>query len=778
MPSVHWLPVQHFVHPLWMAVMLLVSGVATAAESKTGEQIYRTLCASCHGAAGEGTEDKYSEPLVGDRSVTELAAIIDKTMPEDAPEKCVGEDAKKVAAYIHDAFYSPVAQARNKPARIELSRLTVRQYRNAVTDLVGSFRSAPSAWGTERGLKAEYYKNRRFRSSDRQIERIDPQVQFDFGVESPDPDKFEAHEFSIKWEGSVLAPETGDYEFIVRTEHAARLWINDTNVPLIDAWVKSGNDTEYRQSIRLLGGRVYPLRLEFSKAKQGVDDSKKNKDKPRPAVKASIALEWKVPHMAAEVIPARNLSPNRFPESFVLTTAFPPDDRSIGYERGTSISKAWDQATTDAAIETAAYVAAHLNELSGTLDSSADREVRLREFCRQFVERGFRRPLSDDEKQLYIERQFAEARDLQTAVKRVVLLSLKSPRFLYREVGSNGLDAYDVASRISFGLWDSLPDQELLKAAGVGELATSEQVAKQAERMLGDLRTRAKLREFFLQWVKADQMHDMAKDPKQYPDFNEKIASDLRTSLDLFIDDVIWSDASDFRQLLMADTLFLNGRLATYYGADLPADSPFQKVSLPAGERAGALTHPYLMAGFAYTATSSPIHRGVFISRSLLGRSLKPPPEAVSPLAPELHANLTTRERIALQTDAKACRTCHSMINPLGFTLESYDAIGRYRTQENGRQIDTSGSYLTRSGDLVKFSGVRDLATFLSGSEETHAAFVEQLFHSLVKQPIRAYGSETLPNLQQSFAKENFHIRKLVVQIIASSALAEPPTKP
>src|SRR6185312_14282122 len=111
--------------------------------------------------------------------------------------------------------------------------------------------------------------------------------------------------------------------------------------PLVDAWVKSCKDTEHRASLFLLGGRVYPLRLEFSKAKQGVDDSKNQKKKPE--IKASIALEWKLPNRPAEVIPPRCLAPVSSPIAFVLATPFPPDDRSLGYERGSSISKAWDQ---------------------------------------------------------------------------------------------------------------------------------------------------------------------------------------------------------------------------------------------------------------------------------------------------------------------------------------------------------------------------------------------------------------------------------------------------
>jgi hypothetical protein len=707
--------------------------------------------------------------------MAQLVRYIAKSMPEDDPGTCVGEDAEKVAAYIYDAFYSKTAQARNKPARIELSRLTVRQYRNAVADLVGTFRT-PGRWEDQRGLKAEYFKSRRFRNSDRVIERIDPGIQFDFGVDSPDPEKFDGTEFSIRWEGSVLAPEAGDYEIIVRTEHAMRLWVNDPNRPLIDALVKSGNDNEHQASIFLIGGRAYPLRLEFSKAKQGVDDSKKQKTKPKP-VKASIALEWKRPHRIAEVIPPWLLSPSKFPETFVVETAFPPDDRSVGYERGTSVSKAWDQATTDAAIETAGYVVAHLRELSGVSNDAPDRADRLREFCARFAARAFRRPLTDEQKQLFIDRQSAEAGDPEKAVKRVVLLVLKSPRFLYHELGG-GRDAYEVASRISFGLWDSLPDQPLLDAAASGQLVNREQVTRQAERMVSDLRARAKLRDFFLQWLKVEHVPDLAKDPNKFPEFNATIANDLRTSLDLFLEEVIGGETSDFRQLLLTNSLYLNGRLAQFYGVDLAPDAPFQKVYLDPRERAGVLSHPYLMASFAYTATSSPIHRGVFLARSVLGRALRPPPDAFAPLAADLHPQLTTRERVDLQTRPASCQSCHAMINPLGFTLEHFDAVGRYRGEEKGRPIDATGSYQTRTGGSETFTGIRDLATFLATSDETQSAFVEQLFHALVKQPIRAFGPNALLDLRQSFANHECNIRNLVVEIMASSALTAQDMKP
>ena len=742
----------------------------------TGEQIYQQKCSSCHGAKGEGTIESYPHPLVGERSVGELTEYISKTMPEDKPGTVVGEEARKVSQFIHETFYSPTAQARNKPVRVELSRLTVRQYQNAVADLIGSLRGVGRLEDKE-GLRGEYFKARGFRGNARAFDRVDSVVAFDFKDKSPDDEKIEPHEFSIRWDGAVTAPDSGEYEFIVRTDQAARLWINDLKQPLVDNWVQSGKETEHRESIFLLAGRTYALKLEFSKAKQGVDDKKAKDNPPAPAF---ISLEWKRPHRVAEVIPSRCLSLSRPSEAFVVTTHFPPDDRSVGWEKATSISKEWDQATTDAAIEVATMIASRCDEFAGTKRDAADRAEILKAFCRRFAERAFRRPLDDEQRTLFVDRHFAEGVEAETAVKRSVLLTLKSPRFLYREVGSMN-DSLDVASRISFAMYDSLPDQALLNSAAKGELKSREQVAQHATRLLADPRTRSKLREFLLTWLKVEHVPDVSKDTERFPEFNATIANDLRTSLELSLDEIIKSDTADFRQLLLTDSIYLNGRLAKFYGAKMPDeqgpsdDAPFQKVELEPEQRAGVLSHPYLMAGFAYTGSSSPIHRGIFIARSVLGRSLRPPPEAVAPLAPHLRPNLTTRERVALQTKPESCQSCHAMINPLGFTLEHFDAVGRFRKEENGKPVNATGAYRTRNGDMVQFAGVNDLAKFLADSPETHSAFVEQLFHFLVKQPIRAFGSNTRENLRTSFVKDNFNIHRLMVEIIATSAISVSP---
>jgi hypothetical protein len=631
----------------------------------------------------------------------------------------------------------------------------VRQYQNSVADLLASFDS-PGDDASEHGLHGEYYNDRRPRGNKRQMERTDAVVDFHFGEASPEPEKIGAEEFSIRWEGGVFAPDTGDYEFVVRTENAMRLWVNDPDEPLIDAWVRSGDGTEFRETIRLLGGRVYPLKLDFFK-------SKREKT-------SSISLQWKPPHHTEEIVPERNLVRGDFNKLLVIGTPFPPDDRSMGYERGTAVSKEWDQATTYAAIETASYVAENLNELADSRSDSSERSTRVREFCRTFVERAFRRPPSDEERQFYIDGRF-EGADEETAVKRTVLLALKSPRFLYREVGAD--DSYEIASQLAMTLWDSLPDQELRDAASRGELSTPEQIRTHAQRMVQDPRTRSKMRAFLHQWLRVDHLENISKDRELYPEFDEQAVSDLRTSLDLLLDDVVWSESSDYRQLLLADAIYLNGRLAKLYGADLPAEAPFQKVAFNPEQRAGVLTHPLLLSGFAYHATSSPIHRGVFVARSLLGRMLKPPPVAVAPVSPDLHPDLTTRERVVLQTSPQMCQSCHTMINSLGFPMEHFDAIGRYRTEEKGKAVDSTGVYQSASGSMAEFAGVRDLAAYLAASEESHTAFVQQLFHAFVKQPIFAYPDQPA-KLRQAFIEDNYNMQRLLVNIAVTAATPAP----
>jgi hypothetical protein len=510
---------------------------------------------------------------------------------------------------------------------------------------------------------------------------------------------------------------------------------------------------------------------------------------------ASIVVEWKPPHKTWEVIPERHLSPTRVPELMVVSATFPADDGSTGYERGTIVSKAWDQATTHGAIEVAARVIEQLERLSGAKSDAKNRSEKVQKFCEQFVERAFRRELTSAERETYIDAQFREAKDLESAVKRVVILALKSPRFLYPELPDHLDHDHLVASRLALNLWDSLPDRELLEAARKGELRSEASVVAQAKRMLRDERAKSKIREFFHHWLEMEEAEDLSKDPNAFPDFTDAVLADLRTSLDLFVDEVVWSEKSDYRDLLTANYLYLNSRLAKFYPPKPPPengsgekleseniasaepekipadDQTFQKVEFDPRERVGVLTHPYLLSAFAYYKSSSPIHRGVFLTENIIGRALKPPPQAIQFMDGRFDPSLTMREKVTELTSPTACQGCHSVINPLGFSLEHFDGVGRFRTMDNKKPVDAASDFLTGEGETIRLKGPRDVAEYATKNPEAHRGFARQLFQHIAKQPLPAYGPDTLTRLRDFFEASDFNIQKLVVEMTKLAAL-------
>ncbi len=722
-----------------------------------GAKIFAEQCASCHGKTGGGTADNYPERLFGDKPTIDLAEIIAETMPEDEADKCTGDDAAAVAEWMQTAFYSPEAQARINPPRTKLSRLTVSQYRNSVADLVESFTSS-SQPDDRHGLTARYYKSRRFSDKDKVIERLDPVINFNFGDATPDKEKIpKAEEFSIRWEGSLVVNETGWYDFALKTENGGRLFVNSPNTALIDAWVKSGYDTEYRGSLFLLAGRIYPLRLEWFTFKEKT---------------ASVALWWKPPHGIDQPIPTRCLSPKRSTQVLVVQTPFPPDDRSDGYVRGTSVSREWDEATTFAAIEAVDRLWPMLRRIVPG-KKSEERDERLRSFCTTFANRAFRRPLSEHKQNVYVDRQFESADTTEDAVRRSVLAILKSPRFLYREVSGEN-DPFTKASRLSFALVDSLPDRNLLRAAEKGGLDNDKGLRDQARRLVNSYRGQIQLHRFLRVWLNLERLEDIGKDADVFPAFTPEVAADLRTSLELLLDEAVCSDDGGFQTLLTSDEMWVNDRMAAFYNIDPQEDADeFRKVSFEPELRAGIVSHPFLLSGLAYRKTSSPIHRGVFLSRGILGRALKPPADAVAPVPPDLAPDLTTRERIGKQTSPAMCAACHVMINSLGFALEEFDAVGRYRQTEKDKQVDVTGHYRMRTGETAKFNGANELADFLLQSQETHRSFARQLFHHMVQQPILAHGSQSIGELAQFFADHQLNMKHLMVEIACRAATHE-----
>ena len=767
-----------------LSTIILTSSCLTAESMANdlagrGAEIYKKQCLDCHGPNGEAVEDKTDDPLYGKRDLASLTKRIVRTMPEDEEKLCVGDDAEAVAAYIYDAFYSLAARARNTPAKIETARLTVPQYRVTAADLVGYFRNG---YGQppekERGLTATYTgthqkkdkKDKKEKAKKENIKSRDKRIKFDYGEQLPEQMKGKNlinEEFSVKWEGSLLAKDTGVYEFIIRTRNGARFYINQQywwvaakgGKADIDAQVASNNDIrEERCRVFLLGGRAYPIALTYFKFKEK---------------SAAVEMLWKPPHGSEQTIPERNLTPHGVPESLVIETPFPADDRSVGYERGTQMSKAWLEAVTQGAIHTATYVSGHLDDLAKTKKDAPDRMKKLQDFGLSFVETAFRRPLTDQQRQQMIDTFFKSDETPEQISKRLVIFAMTSPRFLYPDLPiANDSDPYRIASRLALTLWDSLPDKQLTDAARKGHLDTPQRIEQQAARMIAHPRTREKMRGFFHHWLELDRADYVAKDKKTFPDYDEDLLSDLRSSLFLFLDDVVWNnDKSDYRQLFLADYLYLDERRAKLYGLKTAEGSVgFQRVSADPKRRAGIITHPFLLTTLAYHNSTSPIHRGVFLTRNILGMNLKSPPTANKFEPAKFDPTLTMREKVADMTRSKACMACHVTINPLGFSLEHYDGVGRWQMKDRNKPIDSKSKFKTASGETIHISGARDVATLAANHPMAHRAFIQQLFHHSVKQPALAYGPDTMPKLEKRFSDSGFDIRALLKDIATTSA--------
>ncbi|MCA9239417.1 MAG: DUF1588 domain-containing protein, partial [Planctomycetales bacterium] len=442
-------------------------------------------------------------------------------------------------------------------------------------------------------------------------------------------------------------------------------------------------------------------------------------------------------------------------------------------ERGISVDRSWDESTTAAAIE---FTHAAIDELWPRYQRNYEKDPnddrgRLRNFLTQVLETAFRGPVEEPLRTLYVDQQVDTTEDDAEAIKRSLLITLKSPRFLYPTLDAEQSPSRQAANRLALVLFDSLPsDRWLLDLAENNQLETREQVRDAASRMVDDLRTQAKAYEMVRQWLNLREESELVKSDELFPEFNAELAADLKTSFDAFVEDTIWSEASDFRQLFLADWAYTNERLAGYYGRSWqPADADGSGLRPSISEpnyRFGVLTHPYLMSRLSYQDSTSPIHRGVFLIRYLLGRTLRPPQEAFTPLSPALHPDLTTRERVSLQTSPQSCQVCHSKINGLGFALENFDAVGRWRETENGEPIEVAGTL----PDGTELSGVADLERVLLDRPELFVrTFTEKLMTYALGRGLESYDAPAVRRVVREARDSGYRFSELVRGIVDST---------
>ena len=746
---------------LVMIASLCGANIWSSPELNKGKELYAQYCAECHGQGGEGVEDEFSKPLVGDWPLQKLTDYIGKTMPDYDPDEVKGKDAELVSRFIYQSFYQRPELFR-KESRIQLARLTNRQFRQSVTDLFAQFEGQPVLSKPVQGLKGKYYNaegmNKRKKMH---ADQIDPFINFNYG-EKAALDGMNPKKFSVYWEGSVLPRESGWYEFFVKSPNGFELSVNRSiGPPTIDEKVTAGVLREKNTKLYLLGGRPYPIQLNYFKF-----------DDPN----ASIELSWKTPVGVKEIIPSEYLFTQVVPPSFVSQQKLPPDDASHGYERGIQVDSTWDESITYAALEAAKFAGIRMLRLARTNEKDEKKREKIITFAKEFVRYAFRERLSADEVDHYINSKFGEDVPLHISIEKIVLLTLKSPRFLYPEwqsLAKKKKDPFVVASRMALYFWDSIPDKRIHSLIDRDQLLKEWQVEGQAKVMLKDARTKAKFNDFMMHWLEMKNKELPTISLKKYPEFNAALALDLRRSLLSWIEKSIWEKTISWQEFLSMDQIQVNERIAKFYEAPYPAEnnsSGFVELNASVTGHRGLFTHPYILASHSYAEESSPIHRGVFTARKILGRALRPPTEAVSFRNADFNPNWTMRQKVTELTKAANCMSCHDQINSSGFVLENFDATGKIRTQIQGKPIDLKVEYLDSKGEKREFQDANDLLQHALTSPQPAKSFINELFMHLAKQAAPSYDKIEINQLTKMLNEGELSIQELYLKLCFQGA--------
>ncbi|MFN9724751.1 MAG: DUF1592 domain-containing protein [Planctomyces sp.] len=341
-----------------------------------------------------------------------------------------------------------------------------------------------------------------------------------------------------------------------------------------------------------------------------------------------------------------------------------------------------------------------------------------------FARRAWRRPPTEEEV-TRLQQLFAASLPRLSSVLESVRQPLKavlvSPHFLFvvetepDETGVLPLTGHQLATRLALFLWSSVPDEELLAAADAGVLADDRQYRQQIRRMLADSKSAGLGENFGLQWLGLRNFGGVVPDAEVYPQYSELLAGDLREEAVQFVSGV-FRENRPLTDLLAADYVVVNGRLAQYYGLSLPADADWQRVVVADGRRGGAATLGAVLTAASYPRRTSPVLRGRWILDELLGTPVPPPPPGVPPLDQSVaeSGSQTLRQRLELHRQKPECASCHDRMDPLGFGLENFDGIGRWRESDAGQSIDAAGRL--PSGE--QFAGPAELKAVLLGRKD------------------------------------------------------------
>ncbi len=395
------------------------------------------------------------------------------------------------------------------------------------------------------------------------------------------------------------------------------------------------------------------------------------------------------------------------------------------------------------------------------------------QFIQKFGQRAFRRPVTQDETTslLALYQANSSSADYKNGIQSVIEAIVQSAPFLYRpEFGIPGgaqggvvpLTSYEMASRLSYFFWGSMPDDALFAAADGDQLRSPAQIAMQAARLLADAKAQPAVSQFFGEWLGVNSIANAPKDPVTYPEYTSDVRTAMQQETLAFVDWVMWKSDAKLATLLTAPVSFLNQSLAQVYGISGVTGTALQQVQLDPTQRAGIVTQGAVMAILAKPDRSSPVLRGKFVREQLLCQTISPPPQNIVITPPSVMAGVSTRQLFSMHATVEPCKSCHSLMDPVGFGFEHYDGIGRWRTLDQGQPVDASGT-LTASDVNGSFSGAVDLAHKLAQSQEVSDCMAVEWFRYAMGRGETTDDACSLQSLKQGFTKSQANIRDLLV---------------
>jgi hypothetical protein len=412
-------------------------------------------------------------------------------------------------------------------------------------------------------------------------------------------------------------------------------------------------------------------------------------------------------------------------------------------------------------------------------DPATGEDACAAKFISDFGKRAYRRPLSDVETMrltaLYQNARGALKMSFNEAIETLLEGMLQSPAFLYhwespyeapKVVGDTvQFGPYDVASRLSYFIWGSMPDQELFDAAAGGMLSSDADIATQARRMLADDKAKDAAIAFFREWLEIDQLAPLPKDAKTYPDYNDALKAALVDGTEAFAENVLFESGGKLETLLSADYTFSNQTLAKVYG-NSASGSSLSKTTLDTSQRLGLLMEPSFLTLTGSPDGSNPVKRGKAVYTKLMCGVLPPPPPNVPPAKPAT-AGGTTRQRFTEHDQNECAKGCHMLMDPIGYAFEHYDGIGRYRTMDNGQPVDSTGM-INIDGTSKPFADAVELTKILSTSDTVRGCFAKQWFRFAMGRPETDGDATSLASIAAAFATNQYDMRDLAPAIATS----------